>query len=153
MVVDTEINEIDIGKVKVGGPAEVRIEAHPGTVFQGRVLRVGALAKLKESRTGGPSGIKVFDVTMQIEAKDPRLKPGLTATVDLIVDRHADVVSIPLSAVMTGPGEHTVVVSNTGTLEKRKVTLGPSNDERVIVKEGLRAGEHVVLGPPPSPPS
>jgi HlyD family secretion protein len=153
MVVDTEINEIDIAKVKVGGPAEVRIEAYGGTVFQGKVLRVGALAKLKDSRTGGPSGIKVFDVTVHIEAKDPRLKPGLTATVDIIVDRHADVVSIPLSAVMTGPGEPTVLVSNTGALEKRKVTLGASNDERVIVTEGLRAGEHVVLGPPPSPPS
>jgi HlyD family secretion protein len=156
MVADTEINEIDIAKVQDGGPAEVRLEAYPGTVFPGKVLKIGALARPKVNRTtGAGTGIKVFDVTVKVEAKDPRLKPGLTASVDIIVDRHADVVSVPLAAVITGKDEHAVLVSNTvnGKFEKRTVALGASNEQRVIVTKGLRGGERVVLGPPPSPPS
>jgi len=151
--VDTEVNEIDIGKVKVGGPVEVRLEAYPGAVFQGKILKIGSLAIFKQSRSGTASGIKAFDVTVEIEEKDPRLKTGLTATLDIIADRQENVISIPISAVVTRRGEHAVFVYNTGTIKERKVVLGPSNEHNVIVKEGLRPGERVMLGPPPFGPS
>jgi HlyD family secretion protein len=154
MVADTEINEIDIARVQIGGPAELRLEAYPGAVFQGKVHKIGVLARPKLNRaTNTPTGIKVFDVTVKVEGKDPRLKPGLTATVDIIVERQADVVSVPLTAVITDKGGPMVLVSTSGKLEKRKVALGASNEQRVIVKEGLRGGERVVLGPPAAPPS
>ena len=84
MVVETEVNEFDLGKVSLGGPAEIRLEAYPGAVFHGKVHKIGPLAKLKQGAAGTGSGIKVFDVTIEIAEKDPRLKPGLTATVDII---------------------------------------------------------------------
>ena len=127
IVADTEVNEIDIGKVQVGGPVEVRLEAYPGTVFHGKVLQIGSLARFKQSRTGMASGIKVFDVTVKIEEKDTRLKPGLTATLDFIVERQEDVLSIPLAAVLSRQGEHLALVSNAGKIEERKIVLGPSN--------------------------
>lgn len=148
MVVDTEVNELDIGKVTVGGPAEVRPEAYPGTVFHGHVKEIASLARSKANPNGGETGIKVFDVTVQIDEQDARLRPGLTATVDLIVEDQADSISIPLAAVTSQGGEHVVLVANGGQPETRKVTLGASNDHRVIVKAGLRAGERVLLERP-----
>src|SRR5262249_7425939 len=109
--------------------------------------------KLKQSSSGGTSGVKVFDVTVQIEEKDQRLKPGLTATLDIIVEQQQDVISIPLAAVVSRQGEHFVLVPNSGKVEERKVLRGPSTDHNVIVKEGLRAGEQVILGPPLAGPS
>ena len=153
MVVDTEVNEIDIRKVKVGGPVDVKLEAYPGAIFHGIVLKIGSLAKLKQSRSGTASGIKIFDVRIKIEEKDPRLKPGLTATLDIIVDRRDNVISIPISAVVTRRAEHFVFVSNAGKIKERKVLLGLSNEHRVLEKKGLRPGEQVVLGPPPFGPS
>ena len=79
MVVDTEVNEIDIGKVKVGGLVAVGLEAYPAAVFHGKVLKIGSLAKFKRNPSGQASGIKVFDVTVRVDEKDTRLKPGLTA--------------------------------------------------------------------------
>ena len=143
IVADTEVNEIDIGRVQGGGPVEVLLEAYPGTVFHGRVLQIGSLARFKQR--GSNSGIKVFDVTVKIEEHDPRLKPGLTATLDFIVERQQDVISIPLSAVMLRQGEHIALVSNAGKIEERKVVLGPSNEHHVVVSQGLRLGEHVLL--------
>jgi HlyD family secretion protein len=153
VVIDTEVNEIDIGKVEVGGYVEVRLDAYPGTIFHGKVLKIGSLAKFKQSRTGTATGIKVFDIMVKIEEKDPRLKPGLTATLDIIVDRQEDVISVPLPAIVSRKGEHVVFVSNGGKIEARKVVLGLSNEQSVIVKEGLRPGEQLILGPPPSGPS
>jgi HlyD family secretion protein len=152
MVADTEVNEIDIGKVTVGGPVEVRLEAYPGAVFHGRVLKIGSLAKFRQSRTGTATGIKVFDVTVKIEEKDPRLKPGLTATLDIIVDRHDNVISVPLPAVVSRKGESHVFVSHGGRIEERKVVLGPSNEQSIVVQKGIRPGEQLILGVPPSGP-
>ena len=59
MVVDIEINELDIGKIHEGGLAEVTLEAYPGSQFKARVMRIGSLAKLKETGSGSSSGIKV----------------------------------------------------------------------------------------------
>jgi len=131
----------------------VRLDAYPGAVFHGKVLNIGSLAKLKQGRAGTASGIKIFDVTVKIEEQDPRLKPGLTATLDIITDRQEDAIAIPLSAVVARGREHVVFVSNAGRIKERKVVLGPSNEQSVIVKEGLRPGEQVALVPPPSGPS
>jgi HlyD family secretion protein len=145
IVADTEVNEIDIGKVQVDGPVEVRLEAYPGVIFHGRVLQIGSLAKFKQSHSGPASGIKVFDVTVKIEEKDPRLKPGLTTTLDFIVERQEDVVSIPLAAVMSRQGEHIALVANGSKIEERKVVLGSSNAHYVVITTGLRPGEQVLL--------
>jgi HlyD family secretion protein len=123
IVADTEINEIDIGKVRVGSVVELRLEAYPDAVFQGKVLQIGALARFKQGRSGTASGIKVFDVTVKIEEKDTRLKPGLTATLDFIVERQEDVLSIPLAAVLSRKGEHIALVANAGKIEERKISL------------------------------
>lgn len=147
IVVDTEVNEIDIGKVELGGKVEIRMEAYPDAVFHGTVMQIGSLAKLKQSPTGTVSGIKVFDVTVKIEAQDARLRPGLTATLDFIVDQQQNVLSIPLSAVVARGTEHVVMLSKSGKVVERRVVLGTSNQHRVVVREGLEPGEHILLSP------
>lgn len=146
MVVDTEVNEVDIGKVAIGTPVEVRLEAYPETVFPGRVIKIGSLAKVKQGR-GGPSSVKVFDVTVKIEARDPRLKPGLTAALDIIVERQEAAIAVPLVAVASRGGEPVVYVADGERVEARRVVLGASNERSVVVKEGLSPGERVVLNP------
>ena len=146
MVVSTEINEADIGRVNLGAPVEARLESHPGAVFHGRVLRIEALSRVGQRRGALGSEVKVFDVTSSIEANDAQLRPGLTARIDLNVERHQNVVYIPVSAVTHGEGQPVVYVWNGGHAMRRKVVLGVSNSEHVVVKEGVRPGERLVLG-------
>jgi HlyD family secretion protein len=101
-------------------------------------------------QNGAASSIKVFDVTVKIEDTDPRLKPGLTASLDIIIDRQQDVLPVPLSAVMSRGGEDIVYVVNAGKVEARKIVSGLSNEHQVMVREGLHPGEHVILAPSPS---
>ncbi len=148
MVVDTEVNEIDIGKVNVGAPVEVRLDAYPGAIFHGQVREIGTVGRLKRARPGVESKTKVFDVTGQIQESDPRLKPGLTAIVEILVDRQPDVLTVPLPAVVPRGQGHVVYVTNGGKFEERTVVLGPSNERHVVVRQGLRPGERVLLSPP-----
>jgi len=146
MVVSTEINETDIGKVNLGAPVEARLESYPGTVFHGRVLRIGTSARVGQRRGALGSEVKVFDVTSSIETNDAQLRPGLTARIDLNVERHQNVVYVPVSAVTHDEGQPVVYVWNGGHAMRRKVVLGVSNSEHVVVKEGVRPGERLVLG-------
>lgn len=148
MVVNCEVSEFDIGKIKPGTPVEVRPEAYPGTVFPGSVSKIGNLARMKRAPSGAATGNKAFDVTVKIEQADPRLKPGLTATLGIIAHRQKDALSVPLSA-LAGPKEQPVVyVFRKGKVEARRVALGPSNEQSVVVTAGLQPGEQVLLNYP-----
>jgi multidrug efflux pump subunit AcrA (membrane-fusion protein) len=109
------------------------------------VLKIGSLASRKRDPSGKYSRIKVFDVTVKVEEKDSRLKPGLTAAIDIIVDRREGVIAIPVGAVHSDKGQKFVFVSNRGKVENRKVVLGPSNENSVVVTQGLSPGELVIL--------
>ena len=150
IVADTEVNEVDIGKVQVGGPAELELDSFPGTVFKGTVLKIGSLARMKLTPAGTPSGIKIFDVTVRVDEADPRIRPGLSATVGMIVERRDNVLSVPLSAVLARDGGQVVLIGNGRRIEERRVVLGASNEDRVIVEEGLGEGDLVIANPPPS---
>ncbi len=148
MVVDSKVNEIDIREVKEGGPVEIRLDAYPGEIFHGKVLQIDSVAKLKYTYAGVPLNGRAFDIVVEITEKDPRLKPGLTAAaVDIIVDRQKDVIVIPATAAQLNKAEQFVLVSNAGKVEKRNVVLGSTNDNSVVVKQGLKPGELILAGP------
>ncbi len=150
MLVDTQINEVDLHKVRVGMPATIRLDAYPDAIFEGEVSSIADLAKRKISRiTGKPTGAKVFDVTVKVKAQDTRLKPGLTATVDIIVKKYTDALYLPLEAIFINELDQTVVyVKNGNHIEVREVKTGESNDRIVIIEDGVTEGEVVLVGRP-----
>ena len=150
MIVDTEISEFDLGKVKVGSQAALRVDAYPGARFRGEVVSVGALARQKVSRvTGKATGVKVFDVQVKVLDDDERLKPGLSTTVDFQVSEHRGALYVPLAAVFLDELDRTVAyVTDGGGSEERLIQLGDSTDRIAIVEQGLAEGEEVLLVAP-----
>jgi HlyD family secretion protein len=76
------------------------------------------------------------------------LKPGMTAKVEVLVDRLPDVVYVPVQAVTPQDGHQVCHVIRGGSSEPRTVEIGQFNDEFVEIKSGLKAGEKVLLRPP-----
>jgi HlyD family secretion protein len=150
MMVETEISEFDLGKVEVGSRAELRLDAYPGARFGGDVVSVGALARQKISRaTGKPTGVKVFDVKIRVEEADPRLRPGLTATVDFLVDELDDALYVPIAAVFVDELDRMVAYRKAGReVEARPLVIGGSTDRIAVVSEGLEEGDQVLLVAP-----
>jgi len=166
MRVKTFVNEVDVDKLAVDQPVLVRLDALPGPTFKGKISRIATLGHEKE----GERKVKVFDVDIELEEEDKRLKPGMSATSEIIIDTvpprpepaEGDAVQppvadeefagypfyIPLDAVFEKDGMTLVYVVREGESEEREIVLGKRNDNYVIVEEGLGSEERVALRDP-----
>ena len=149
MVVETRVRETDIHKIERKQRVSVRVEAYPDLKLTGQVTLVGTLAQEERDRRGA----KFFGVTVQVNESEPRLRPGMTARVEIRVEERAQAVYVPLEAVFERDGRHVCYVVRGRGLAPREVTLGPSNQDYVVVEKGLRRGERVALRDPAAPPA
>jgi multidrug efflux pump subunit AcrA (membrane-fusion protein) len=156
--VRSQLDETLLGRVPEGTPVEVEVGAVEGLVLTGRVARIDMLAVPRSRSEGGgfrgeapsPEAIEqvVFPTTITVDSSDERLQPGMTVTVRYVLQTVPGAVSVPESAVFGSGGEAFVFVKSGRAPERREVSLGPGSAGRVVVTEGLGAGEEVYLGDP-----
>ena len=132
--------------------SEIRLDAYPDAVFEGEIENIADLAKRKISRiTGKATGAKVFEVEVEVDSQDERLKPGLSATVDIIISTYENALYIPLEAVFIDELDRTTVfVKKGGGIEQKVVKLGESNERVILVVDGVKEGDELLLGRPAS---
>ena len=143
MVVETRVRETDIHKVERNQKVSVRVDAYPDLRLTGTVTLVGTLAREEKERRGA----KFFGVKVQINESESRLRPGMTARVEIEVEERESAVSVPLEAIFEKDGRH-VVYPLARRPRPREVILGPSNADFVVVEKGLAPGERVLLREP-----
>ncbi len=129
-------DEVDIAQLKVGQKAEVTIDAYPEEIFSGEVVYIAP-------ETTASQGLVVVEVKIELEKADPRLKPGFTASADIIVEEAKNVLLLPVEAVSETERGNFVMVSKDHSPASRKVTLGISDGTNVEIKAGLEEGETV----------
>ena len=143
MVVETKVRETDIHKVERNQKVSVLVDAYPDLRLTGAVTLVGTLAQeVKERR-----GAKYFSVTVQVTESEPRLRPGMTARVDIEVEERAKALYVPIEAVFEREGRSVVYLAARRP-RPREVVLGPSNADFVVIEEGLSRGARVLLRDP-----
>ncbi len=141
MIVETSVSEVDVSKVQKGQTCQIRLDAIPGPLFTGHITDISTLARAKERG----SRINVFDVEVLIDSTDTRLKPGMSAKVDIIISEFPDVISVPIEAVFERD-DTTMVYAKGG--RKIPVGLGPRNSTSVVITSGLKADEEICLVDP-----
>ena len=127
------LSESEVINVRDGQPATVTIEALEGLKLAAHVVSVATLPT-------SSSGVVSYDVTFQLDQLESGLKPGMSATAEVVV-KQAEGVNVPTSAITAG----TVTVVHDGTQSRRRVVTGPAGNSSTIVLSGLSAGEQVVL--------
>jgi multidrug efflux pump subunit AcrA (membrane-fusion protein) len=146
---DAEVDEVDIYKVKVGQEATIIVDALPNVELKGKVTFISPFG----TQT---TGIIEFPVTISLEPTETELKGGLTATADIIVEKHENLLLIPNGAIK-GSGKNywvdVIVDEKTQATEKRLVTLGAQNEKFTEVISGLKEGEKVIVAALPAPKS
>jgi HlyD family secretion protein len=147
VVVESRVRETDIHKVAENQKVLVHVEAYPDLKLTGKVTLVGTLAQEEKDRRG----TKFFGVTIQVNESDPRLRPGMTARVEIHVQERAQALSVPLDAVFEREGRTLTYVVRGRGIHAQDVVLGPSNQDFVVVEKGLRKGERVCLREPGAP--
>lgn len=144
MIVETTVRETDVHRLSAGQKAQVRVAAYPDLRLTGHVTLIGTLAQDDSARRGG----KYFGVTVEVDGRDERLRPGMTATVEIAVERRERALFVPVSAVFERGGRRVVYVSNLTGLEEREVVLGSVNRDFAVIERGLARGERVALADP-----
>lgn len=144
MQVKTAVHESVLKYVQPGLPATITIDAFPDLKYRGSVESV---AVLPDPTGWMNSDTKVYETIVRIDEDVHRLKPGMTAVVEILVDRLEDVLSVPVQAVVQQGLQTWCYVAGDHGVERRLVELGQTNNMYVEVREGLTAGERIVLNP------
>ena len=139
------VHEVDVASVSVDQEAEVFLDAHPDASYKGTIKTVADLAI---TRNGDDSEVKEFEIVVKLHEKDAKVRPGMTARVNIPVEKLEDVVSVPLEAVSES-GEKPLIYKKTAAgPEAVAVELGKRNDSRVVVTSGIAVGDVIYLGDP-----
>jgi HlyD family secretion protein len=134
------VDEIDIYQVAVGQEAIITVDALPDEEFSGKVTFISPFGTEE-------TGVVEFAVSISLEPTEVELRGGLTATADIIVEKHENVLLIPNRAVKGLVGDYWVEVvidEATEEVEKRQVVLGAQDAKFTEVISGLEAGEKVM---------
>ena len=132
-----DVFEQDIGFVKTGASAKVRINAYPDKVVEGRIGYVYPTLNA-DTRT----------VPVRVELANPGLllKPAMFAQVELPVSAKGAVVTVPLSAVIdSGTRQVVLVQQGEGRFAPREVKLGARSETHAEILDGIKDGEQVVV--------
>lgn len=144
MQVKSWVHEVDAGKVAVGQPVSIVIDAHPDPAWQAEVSKVADLAVKRD----GSDVVKHVKIEASLAETAETMKPGMTVRAEILVDHLDEALSIPQEAVFV-QGERTYVYREAFRgFDDIDVTLGIRNDTHVVVESGLEAGDVVALVDP-----
>ena len=132
--------EADAGGLAEGQEAEVRIEADPGRVHRARISRLDASARPRFR--GSP--VQYFGVSLVFDEK-VEAKLGQQVTARLTLHRRDDALLLPLQAIEQRDGKAYARRRVGGKVEELELKLGPASAGRVVVEEGLKEGDEVLL--------
>jgi multidrug efflux pump subunit AcrA (membrane-fusion protein) len=134
---------VDIGRVRIGLPAELRVATFPDRVFRGRVTKMSGSSTVKDN-------VVTYETIIRLDNQEGLLRPDMTADVTLILGRRSNVVFVPSEAVHRDIKNSLVYVlhrNKTGKerVEKRIVQVGVDDGSHVEILSGIQPDEEVVL--------
>jgi HlyD family secretion protein len=116
MIIKAGINEVDIGKVRLEQPVKVSLDAYPKVKFAGVIKRIAPAARLDDK-------VKVFDVEIAIDRQGAELRTGMTANIDIVGEKRAKVLTVPVEAIFKKDETEVVYVQKP---EAPKTAASPS---------------------------
>ena len=131
------VDETDIGGIEVGQPVDVKVDAYPNELFEGKVVRVDPQAIVTQNVT-------TIAVKVEITNPDIRLKPTMDADCDFITAKRENVLVVPNEALHENEGAYTVNMMQGGKMVPRAVEVGIAGTDTTEIRSGLKEGEEVV---------
>lgn len=144
MISRTYVNEIDVSKVKTNQQVEIVVDAFPEKQYTGVVTSVANIGEQLPN-----ADAKVFEVVIAVNESDPILRPSMTTGNKIVTKTIDNVTYIPLESVQEGPDSIPFVYLKNG--DRQVVVLGESNENHVVVEQGIEPGTQLYLSTPLNP--
>lgn len=138
-------NESVVDRVSVGLSALVYFEAYPDLCLPGTVTSINQIPVPQNDRG---EDVRFFVGTIKLDKSSPRLKPGMSSRVDILLGHRQNVVAVPHRAVLSDHGQQFCYVYQDEKLERREIVTGSDTPGLIEVVNGLNAGEEIALEPP-----
>ena len=163
MEVEVEVDETDVIGAELGQEADIRVDAFPGRIFKGKVTEIGSSALQKSGvASSSTQESKDFKVVVTLDDPSKQLKPGLSASADIITARKSNVIAVPISALVVREKksegdvksksdkdneEEGVYVVQNGRAKFVPVQKGIMGEMVIEVVGGLQEGQEIITGP------
>ncbi len=137
--IETNVPEADIAKISIGNSAQVTLDAYGNdVVFRANVTAIDLAETIVE-------GVSTYKTTLQFEIQDNRVKPGMTANIDILTAKKANVIVIPQVAVTSSDGQKTVKILDGSQIKKVAVKTGlRGSDGNIEITDGVKEGDKVI---------
>ena len=136
-------NEVDIRKILKDQEVSVGFDAFPDINIPGVVTSV---ANVGENKRG--SDIKLFQVLIKLKDSNASIRPGMTTSNRILIEKKEEVLMIPIEAVFSKDSISYVYIDSGFSISKREIELGNSNEDVIIVTKGLKEKDVVYLSKP-----
>jgi len=134
--VDFRVPEIYMSQIRAGQPLEIALDAIPGRTYQGRVLAINPLVD---------AAGRAVVIRAQVNNTQTTLRPGMFARVRLITAAREDALVVPEQALVPQGQDQFVFRIVDGKAQRSKVEIGQRGDGKVEIRQGLAAGDLVVV--------
>ncbi len=135
------ISEIEIRKIKTGQNVEIRVDAFPDKIFSGSVHAVANIGEQLDN-----SDSKVFEVMVKLAVSDPDLRPAMTTSNKVIIQKYTDVIYIPTECIHAEADGIPFVYTRDKV--RQIVVTGDTNDKHTIIEQGLKPKQSVYVVTP-----
>lgn len=143
---EARLDESDRGRLKVGQAATVKIEAVPGKEFAAKVDLISVLARVDFS-SGWPP-VRNFDLGLVLNERDPRIRPGMTATARIAADRMPNVTLVPAEAIFQKDGRPVVYRLDGSKFDEQVIEIVRRGREQAAVSAGVNPGDKLAMRRP-----
>jgi len=146
MRIELKLEEVERGKSQLGQKVRIRVDAIADKEFQAELDWISPIATLNFSRF--TSAEKIFPAYATLQNLDPRLRPGMSGTAELIIESVPRALLIPVRASFLNKGKPAVYIQKGQNFEIRQIEVGKRNENDIVVLKGLKEGDVVTLENP-----
>ena len=150
MLVQCDVGEADISRVRVGQKGVVQVPAIGDKQLRGTLQAIDNLAREGFMWEGGTPGKRVFNVTLTLREGDPRLRPGMSGTVEIAIDRAEKALAVPAEALFEQEGKAFVYRRKGDLFEAVPVKVTRRSEMLAAVMGSLKPGDVLACERPPA---
>ncbi|MBQ9429974.1 MAG: HlyD family efflux transporter periplasmic adaptor subunit [Kiritimatiellae bacterium] len=146
MVVEVMIPEASLNKISQGMTARVKVDAFPGEVFEGKLVKIGLLPDGQSAQLN--PDLKLYKCEIECDFKGMQIRPGMSCDVELLKDAYDSVFFAPVQCVVRVGGVPRVYVKEGDGFVPRVISVGLDNNRMIHITDGVKEGDVLMLAPP-----
>jgi HlyD family secretion protein len=144
--VEARVDETERGRLRADQQVNVQIDAIPDKQFTGHIDQISPIAST--DFTGGWPFRRNFSLQVLLDQSDPRIRPGMSAQINIVVEKIAKAITIPAQSSFQKSGRTVVYVLQGSNFEEKEIEIGKRSGDQIMVSKGLRVGDRVALKDP-----